>query len=79
MLRMPLYAHARIEDPEDPARTWERGEEVSEADAKRLGLDPEFGAVSESDYDPEADKSAPPAYLEIDGVRYERQENPDAS
>ena len=74
---MALIAHARIEDPENPSIVWERGDEVSDTDAERLGLDPEFGALSEEDYDPEADKNEPPKYVEIEGVRYERKEESD--
>jgi hypothetical protein len=69
---MALIAHARIEDPEDPTRVWDRGDEVSAEDAERLGLERQFGAVSEEEYDPAADKNEPPQYVEIDGVRYER-------
>lgn len=75
---MALFAHARIEDPEDPTQVWERGDTISEDDADRLGLDPEFGAISEEEYDPEADANEPPQYIEIDGRRYERLEAPDA-
>lgn len=75
---MPLYAHARIQDPDDPGKHWERGDEVSESDAERLGLDPEFGAVSSEEYDPATDESGPPQSVVIDGVTYERQEPSDA-
>jgi hypothetical protein len=74
---MALYAHAVIEDPESD-KIWERGDTIDSADAERLGLDPEYGAVSEEEYDPAADANEPPKYVEIDGVRYERQEAPDA-
>jgi hypothetical protein len=70
---MALFAHARIEDPEDPTQVWERGDEITEADVERLGLDAEYGAFSEEEYDPEADKNEPPQYIEIEGVRYERK------
>jgi hypothetical protein len=70
---MALFAHARIEDPDNPGATWERGDEVSDADAERLGLSDEYGALSEEPYDPESDKNEPPQYIEIDGVRYERK------
>ena len=69
---MPLYAHARIEDPEQPGKFYERGDAVPEALAE--GLE----SVSEEKYDPEADKNAPPEFIEIEGVRYARQEAPDA-
>lgn len=70
---MALYAHARIEDPEDPTQVWERGDSITEEDVERLGLDAEYGAFSEDEYDPEADKNDPPQYIEIEGVRYERK------
>lgn len=76
---MPLYAHARIEDPENPALHWERGDEVSDADVERLGLDPEYGAVSDVEYDEAADAPPAPDYIFIDGVRYERTGVSDAA
>lgn len=75
---MPLYAHARIEDPTNPAKVWERGSEVSAKDASRLGLDPEYGAVSEEEYDASTDRNAPPDVIEIDGVRYTKEPSNEA-
>ena len=73
------YAHARIEDPETPGKYWEPGDEVSDADLERLGLDPEFGAVKDEEYNPDDYKSEPPQFIEIEGVRYMKQEAaPDA-
>lgn len=63
---MPLYAHARIEDPEQPGKFYERGDKVPEKLAE--GLE----SVSEEKYDPETDKNEPPQFIEIDGFRYER-------
>lgn len=73
MALMLLNVHARIEDPEDPTRVWDRGDTISAEDAERLGLDSEFGAVSEEEYDPASDKSPPPDVIEIDGVRYTKE------
>lgn len=67
---MALYAHARIEvpnDPEDPSAgvtRYEQGDEVPEAVAEGLEC------VSDEPYNPAADKLPPPATVEIDGVRY---------
>lgn len=67
---MPLYAHARIEDPNEPGRYYERGDEVPEDLIEGLEC------VSEEDYDPQTDEVPAPDVIEIDGVRYERQEKP---
>jgi hypothetical protein len=68
---MPLYAHARIEDPEQPGKFYERGDTVPEKLAK--GLD----SVSKEKYDPASDEVPAPDVVEIDGVRYTK-EAPDA-
>jgi hypothetical protein len=72
------YAHALIEvrlDDESVVK-YDRGEEVPE-DIPGYDELVEGGSISEEPYDPEQDKSAPPQYVEIDGVRYTRQENTD--
>lgn len=69
---MPLYAHARIEDPDEPGRYYERGAEVPETVAE--GLD----CVSEEQYDPASDEVPAPDVIEIDGVRYTKETTTDA-
>lgn len=64
---MPYFAHALIE-LEDGSRI-QRGDTVPD---ELPGLEDllESGAVSEDEYDAEADVAGPPEYVEIDGVRY---------
>lgn len=69
---MPLYAHARIEDPEQPGKFYERGDEVPKKLAE--GLE----SVSEEKYDPATDENEPPEVIEIDGVRYTKESDTDA-
>ena len=79
---MTLFAHAVIEvpvDPEDASKgvvRYERGDVIPD---DLLGVDElvEHGSVSEEEYDPAAEKQEPPAFVEIDGVRYARQEADD--
>lgn len=63
-----LTAHALLEHPETGERV-DRGEPVP-ADWPSLDELEASGAVSTEDYDPEADKSAAPDVVEIDGVKY---------
>jgi len=72
---MPWYAHALIELA-DGSRV-ERGEVVPD---NVDGLDElkDAGSVREDEYDPASDVPPPPQFVEIDGVRYERKESPDA-
>lgn len=67
------YAHARIEvrNEDDSVTIYDRGDEVPE-DIDGYDEMVEAGSISDEEYDPAADVSPPPDYVEIDGVRYEK-------
>jgi hypothetical protein len=68
------YAHALIEVrlDDDSVVKYDRGEEVP-SDIPGYDELVEAGSIRDEDYDPDQDKVGPPPYVEIDGVRYERQ------
>ena len=73
---MALYAHARIEHPTS-GEFYERGDVVPD-DLPGLDEIVEAGSAREEPYDPDAETQEPPQFVEIDGVRYARQESDDA-
>lgn len=72
------YAHVHIEDRlDDDSVVWYNpGDEVPETVS---GYDElyERGVIRDEPYDPESQPKALPDYVEIDGVRYERQTDVD--
>jgi hypothetical protein len=68
------YAHALIEVRQDDGSVvkYDRGEEVP-TDIPGYDEMVEAGSIRDEEYDPDQDKSDPPPYVEIDGVRYMRQ------
>lgn len=77
------YAHAVIEVPVDPedatlgVTRYELGDEVP-SDLPGYDELAEYGSVSDDPYDPSVEVQPPPQIIEIDGVKYVRQEANDA-
>ncbi len=67
MSPMTWYAHALIETG---GRKYDRGDPIDPSDISELMLLSDYGTIREEPYSPAADRSAPPATLEIEGVRY---------
>lgn len=67
------YAHAVIELSD---RTIQRGEQVAEEvfSAETYAALVEGGALSDNEYDASSDKNEPPDVIEIDGVRYMKEQ-----
>lgn len=79
-MRCMAYAHVNIEDRDDEGNIvkYRPGDEVPET---LNGYDElvEYGAIKDEEYDPADYVAPPPQYVEIDGVRYKREEPTDAS
>jgi hypothetical protein len=73
------YAHVNIEDRDDDGNVirYAPGDEAPET-IKGYDELVEYGAIKDEEYNPDDYAPAPPQYVEIDGVRYERQESTDA-
>jgi hypothetical protein len=69
------YAHVNIEDRYEDGSIvrYAPGDEVPES---VTGYDElvEYGAIKDEEYNPDDYKPAPPQFVEIEGVRYARQE-----
>ena len=68
------YAHCLINDPRDGQR-YEAGAVVPD-DLPGFDELAEAGSIRDEEYDPAVEKQAPPQFVEIEGVRYARQEEP---